>query len=120
MPRYYPSKVKIGAQVFDILWLPTRDDAMLTDSSYGYTQDERNIIVINVDLHDTKKKMTLFHEIMHAVRMVNEPSTKPQAGAEYGEWEHYFIGIFENSLLAVFQDNPKLTKWLLQGEESEK
>jgi hypothetical protein len=52
--------------------------------------------------------------------MVNEPSTKPQAGAEYGEWEHYFIGIFENSLLAVFQDNPKLTKWLLQGEESEK
>lgn len=119
MPKYLPSKVKIGAQVFDIEWAATHEDAMLTDSSYGYTQDERNIIVINKDLHETKLKITLFHEILHAVRMVNEAPTKPQPGADYTEWEHYFIGIYENALLAVFQDNPKIAKWLLQGAESE-
>lgn len=120
MKKLYPSKVKIGAQVFDIQWLHVKDDAMLTDSSYGYTQDERNIIVINQDLHETKKKITLFHEILHAVRMVNEAPTKPKDGADYAEWEHYFIGIYENALLAVFQDNPKLTNWLLEGEQSER
>lgn len=108
-----PKSVKIGAQVFRIEERDPKKDGMLNDGSYGYTLDSENLIVIDSTIHITKKKVTVLHEILHAARMVWEtPNSKPAKNAGPDEWEHYFIGIWETSLLLVLQDNPKLVEWL--------
>lgn len=109
-----PKSLKIGAQVYEIIELNPKDDALLTDGSSGYTQDARNVIVIDKFLHESKKKVTVWHEVLHATRFTFE-NTRPRKQAEYEEWEHHFIGIWENSLLMVLRDNPELTKWLLEN-----
>lgn len=107
-----PNSVKIGFQEYLIVQHDVKADPLLTEGNYGYTQDARNIIVIDQDLHESKKKVTVFHEVMHAARFifVNE---KPKKTADYEELEHHFIALWENSLLMVLRDNPQLTDWLL-------
>lgn len=108
-----PSQVKIGAQVFDVIERSRSKDGMLNDSTYGYTLDTENLIVIDSSIHFSKKQVTLLHEIMHACRMSFDNSVKPKKGEEFEAWEHYFIGIWETSLLLVFRDNPKLLEYIL-------
>ena len=115
-----PKKVTIGTQIFDIIERSQKEDGMLNDDCYGYTLDTRNVIVIDKEIHPTKKQVTLFHEVMHAARMVFESPTKPKKAAEFEEWEHYFIGIWENSLLMVLRDNPSLVSYLLKGAQNDK
>lgn len=107
-----PKSVKIGTQVFDIVEKRRKDDATLHEGNYGYTLDEANLIVIDADIHHTKKQVTLLHEIMHAARMTFDNEAKPSSKATFEEWEHYFIGVWENSLLMVLRDNPEIIKWL--------
>lgn len=108
-----PKSVRIGAQVFSIEERDPKKDGMLNDGSYGYTLDGKNLIVIDSTIHITKKQVTLLHEIMHAARMVWEnPTSKPGKSAGHDEWEHYFIGLWETSLLLIMRDNPKLVEWL--------
>jgi hypothetical protein len=109
-----PDAIKIGIQEFRIVQLNSKDDALLTDSSYGYTQDARNIIVIDRDLPESKKRTVVFHEILHAIRFVFE--TERPKKADYEEWEHYFIGIWENTIPLVLQANPEFTEWLLEND----
>lgn len=104
--------IKIGPQVFRIEYRSPRDDGMLNDDNYGYTLDQGNLIVIASDLSEVKQKVTLIHEMLHASRMVFEGATTPKDKAEYDDWEHHFIGIFENAFLMILQDNPELIKWL--------
>jgi Zn-dependent peptidase ImmA (M78 family) len=112
-----PKQVKIGIQVFDIVERKRKEDGMLNDGNYGYTLDDRNLIVVAADMHVSKKQVTLLHEIMHAARMVWESPTKPKKNAEFEDWEHYFIGVWETSLLLVLRDNPDVVSWLLGGEQ---
>lgn len=107
-----PNTVKIGVQIYDIIQHRLTDDPLLAEGNYGYTQDTRNIIVIDEALHESKKKVTVFHEIMHAARFVFE-NEKPKKGTDYEDMEHHFIALWENSLLMVLKDNPQLTEWLL-------
>jgi hypothetical protein len=106
-------KIKIGAEVFEVVEKSVKGDGMLNDGSYGYTLDGGNVIVIDKDIHESKKKVTLFHELMHAARMVFDLPSKPKSSADYEEWEHHFIGIWEQSLLMIFRDNPELKDYLL-------
>jgi len=108
-----PKKVIIGAQVFEIVQRSSKEDGMLNDGNYGYTLDVPNVIVIDADLHETKKRVVLIHELLHASRMVFEPSIKPTEKDDYEAWEHHFINIFENSIVMILKDNPKLVEWLL-------
>lgn len=110
-----PKSVKIGAQVFSIEERSPQTDGMLNDGSYGYTLDGQNLIVIDSTIHESKKKVTLLHEILHAARMVWEtPSNRPSKSASAEDWEHYYIGLWETSLLLILQDNPKLVQWLVK------
>lgn len=106
------SLVKIGPQVFEVDFRSTREDGMLNDSSYGYTLDQGNLIVVASDISEDKQKVTLVHEVLHAARMILEGASKPRKKAEYEEWEHHFIGIYENAFIMIMQDNPDLVKWL--------
>ena len=106
--------VKIGAQVFDIAERTKKQDSLLAESNYGYTRDDINLIVVDSTLHLTKKKVTLLHEVLHAARMVFELSVRPSDKASFDDWEHYFISIYEQSLITILKDNPELLKWLIK------
>jgi hypothetical protein len=108
--------VKIGAQVFDVIERSRSKDGMLNDSTYGYTLDTENLIVIDSSIHFSKKQVTLLHEIMHACRMSFDNSVKPKKGEEFEAWEHYFIGIYEEGLLLTIRNNPDLLEYLLSEE----
>ena len=109
-----PKSVKIGAQVFNIAERTKKQDSLLAESNYGYTRDDINLIVVDSTLHLTKKKVTLLHEVLHAARMVFELSVRPSDKASFDDWEHYFISIYEQSLITILKDNPELLKWLIK------
>lgn len=111
-----PKKIVIGVQVFDVLQRTQKEDGMLNDGNYGYTLDTQNVIVIDVNMHITKKKVTILHEVLHAARMVFDNSVKPKKTDDFEAWEHYFIGVWENSLIMVLRDNPELLEWLLEKD----
>lgn len=105
-----PSKVRIGPQVFDIEFRDPKSDGMLNDGNIGYTLDQGNLIVVSSEISLSKQKVTLMHEILHAMRMIFE-NGMPGKKADYEEWEHYFIGVYENSLLMMIRDNLELMDW---------
>lgn len=107
-----PSKLVVGTQVFEIVLRDRRDDGMLNEGSLGYTLDTENLIVIDSALSATKKRATLLHELLHAIRMVFGTSIKPSKRDDFEAWEHYFIGLYEEGLLIVFRDNPELIDYL--------
>jgi len=117
MAKPMPSKVKIGPQVFEIVERSSDKDGMLNEGSYGYTLDSKNLIVIDASIHITKKRVTMLHEIMHAARMVFDTATKPKKTDDFEAWEHYFIGVWESSLLLILKENPDILEWLLNGED---
>ena len=107
-----PNTIKIGAQIYKVVERHPNEDGTLSDRNYGYTLDAGNLIVLDSSVDLTRKQVTLIHEIMHAIIATYSGYAKPQKEAEIDEWEHYFIGLMEGNLLTVFQDNPKLVKWL--------
>lgn len=106
------NSVKIGPQVFEVDFRNTREDGLLNDNCYGYTLDQGNLIVVASDISVSKQRVTLVHEVLHSARMILEGSSKPKKKATYEEWEHHFIGIYENAFLMIMQDNPDLVAWL--------
>jgi Zn-dependent peptidase ImmA (M78 family) len=111
-----PKKVKIGTQVFQIIERSKSEDGMLNEGTFGYTLDTENLIVVDAAIAGSRKKLTLFHEILHAARMVYDTSVQPRKSDPFDVWEHYFIGIWEESLLLVLKDNPELLDYILKDE----
>lgn len=115
-----PKKIKIGAQTWELVERTTAEDGMLNDGTYGYTLQTSNLIVIDKSCPPSRKRQTVFHELFHAVRYSSgnsglKPSLEDVLPSEViMTWEHYFIGIYEDALLAVLRDNPKLTAWLTE------
>lgn len=110
--QYKPSYVKVGPQSFDIQFRDPNDDGMLNDGSHGYTLDTGNLIVVSNAISVSKQKITVLHEILHAARMVFESFNVPKKDAEFEDWEHYFIAIYENALIMLMRDNPEIFSWL--------
>jgi Zn-dependent peptidase ImmA (M78 family) len=117
-----PSKIKIGAQDWAIVERSRDDDGMINDDSYGYTLQKSNFIVIDKNCPPSRKRQTLFHELFHAVRFSNGASgIKPdmeniQSDDVIYTWEHYFIAMYEDTMLSVLRDNPSVTAYLLSNE----
>lgn len=105
-----PKQVKIGPQIFKIEFRDSLSDGTLGGTNYGYTLDQGNLIVIAKDLSLSKQQVTLMHEILHAMRMIFE-NGMPKKKADFEEWEHFFIGVYENSFLMLMRDNPELMEW---------
>jgi len=108
--------VKIGPQIFNIVERSNNEDGTLNDGAYGYTLESGNLIVISSEIGNGKQKVTLLHEILHAIRMNAEGMLKPGKEDDFEAWEHYFIGLYESNLLAVLKDNPKLVEWLINEQ----
>jgi hypothetical protein len=111
-----PPKVKVGSQWFTIVKRSRRLDGTLSDETFGYTLDMENLIVIDEDISHSRQQLTLWHELMHATRNVYDTSVVPKKSDSFDVWEHFFIGIWEESLLVLIRDNPKLLEYLLSEE----
>lgn len=108
-----PTRVRVGSQWFDIVERSRRDDGLLADDTFGYTLDSENLIVIDSDISHSRQQLTLWHELMHATRNVYDTSVTPKRSDSLDVWEHFFIGIWEESLLVLVRDNPELLEYLL-------
>ena len=108
--------VKVGPQRFDVLQRDPDVDGMLNDGAYGYTLDNKNLIVIADNLGNGKQQITLLHEVLHAIRMSNDGMPRPNKEDDFEAWEHYFIAMYETGLLSVLKDNPKLVEWLTNDQ----
>lgn len=117
-----PTKVKIGAQDWTIIERLPNDDGMLNDDSYGYTLERSNLIVIDAGLPATRKRQVLLHEILHAIyssetRSNIKPDMDDSKSDEFiNIWEHWFISIYENKMLALLRENPAVLNYLLSDE----
>lgn len=111
-----PKTVKIGSQVWEISEQKRKHNAEFLDGTYGYTIDKDNTIIIDAEMANSVKRVTLFHEILHAVRFIFGGSFKPGKSTTYEEWEHYFIGLYEEPMLMVLRDNPELLAFLLSND----
>lgn len=111
-----PGKIRVGSQWFDVVERSRHDDGMLNDGTFGYTLDTENLIVIDADISRSRQQLTLWHELMHATRNVYDTSVVPKKSDNFETWEHFFIGIWEESLLVLLRDNPNLVGYLLSEE----
>jgi hypothetical protein len=112
-----PKRVKIGGQVFKVEERTIKQDGVLNDSSYGYTLDAGNIIVLDASISLNKKQQTLLHEIIHVITMVYAGQVQPKPKDEYDIWEHHFIGLWEAPMLSFIKDNPEVVTWMQIEED---
>ncbi len=105
--------VKIGTQVWEIIERSSKKDSELNEGTYGYTMDKYNQIIIDIDLPESRKRTTVLHELLHAIRFTYGGATTPTKGTSYTDWEHHFIALWEEPLVTVLQENPELVKFLL-------
>ena len=117
-----PNKVKIGAQNWEIIERSRDDDGYINDDSYGYTLQKSNVIVLDKHCPPSRKRQTLFHELFHAIRFSNGSSgIKPNMedilpNEVISTWEHYFIAMYEDTMLSVLRENPQITEYFLSNE----
>jgi len=107
-----PETLLIGTQIWDIVEHSSKEDGMLYEDNYGYTLERRNMIIIDIDAATTRKKQVLMHEILHAIRFTFFTGSKMNPKLTFEETEHYFIGMYEETLLMVLKDNPELLDYL--------
>lgn len=107
-----PAKVMIGTQEWTIVEHTSKEDGMLYEDNYGYTLERRNMIVLDKDASDTRKKQVLMHELLHAIRFTFFTGSKMAPKLSFEDTEHYFIGMYEETLLMLLKDNPELLQYL--------
>ena len=115
-----PKQVILGTQTWDVVERNRNKDGMLSEDSYGYTLQKENLIVIDAMISESRKKQTLFHEIMHALRHTYGNPTMPKKTDSEDLWEHYFIGIYEEGIILMFRDNPNVMEYLLGKAPNER
>lgn len=95
-----PSSVKVGPLVWKILYKRGLKDAV------GETHLRRQVICIEKGVPDSSIKVTLLHEIFHAIAWTYgfHPDKK--------DLEESVVSLFSAAILGVFQDNPEVLAYL--------
>ena len=109
-----PSKIKIGSQIWEVSEQKRKHS--IDPDHYGFTNDKDLTIVLDQEMPVSIKRTTLLHEILHAIRFTYGGSYAPPRGTTYSEWEHYWIGLYEEPLLQTLRDNPDLVSYLLSDD----
>jgi hypothetical protein len=95
---------------------------MINEDTYGYTLQKSNVIVLDKHCPPSRKRQTLFHELFHAIRFSNGSSgIKPSLDDVNSDelisiWEHYFIAMYEDTMLSILRENPAVSDYLLSSE----
>ena len=112
-----PGSVKVGPQIYKVIYRSRKEDGMLNDNTYGYIIDSANTIVIDSQAPLNKQQSTLWHELFHATRMTYDTGARPANDLDFDDLEHHFIGVWEAPLLSVLKDNPELVLWLTKEDK---
>lgn len=116
-----PSKVKILNHTWSIA---EKDNLVDADDEPIYGQCERldQVILINKNMSPDNKRITLIHEMLHACRYSNgNAGLIPDfTGIPKNEivltWEHFLIAHYEEGLLSILRNNPKIIEYLLSND----
>lgn len=106
-----PTQVKIGSQVWQISEQKRKHSA--DPEHYGFTVSKDLTIILDAEMPESIKRVTLFHELLHAVRFTFGGSFSPHKSTSFDDWEHYWIGLYEEPVVAMLRDNPDLVEYLL-------
>lgn len=112
-----PKSIIIGTQVWEVTQQKRKHNSEFHEGTYGYTIDKDNTIVLDIEMPESRKRTTLIHELLHAIRFTFGGVTTPSKSAQLADWEHYFIGLYEEPLVMVLRQNPELSDWLTEKEE---
>jgi hypothetical protein len=110
-----PTTIRIGTQVWKVIEKPRKGDLSLSEDSFGYTLNRENIIVLDSGMSPSRKRQTLLHEVLHAIRFSFGNPVTPRKTDEAEIWEHYYIAMYEEGMLLVLRDNPELLEFLLEN-----
>lgn len=110
MAKSMPTEVRIGSQVWFVTEQKRKHQA--DPNHFGFTTMKDNTIVIDAELTASMKRTTLFHELLHAVRITFGGSFQPGKNTAFDEWEHFFIGLYEEPVIMLLRDNPVLLAYL--------
>ena len=111
-----PTLVKVGTQLWTIEERDRNRDSSLSEDSFGYTLHRDSIIVIDGTASPSRKRQTLLHELLHAIRYSLGSPITPKNDDDSDTWEHYFIGMYEEGVLAILRDNQNVLDYLLSDE----
>jgi Zn-dependent peptidase ImmA (M78 family) len=111
-----PKSVKVGSQIWEITEQKRKHNSEFIDGTYGFTIDKDNVIVLDADMSNSVRRVTLLHEVLHAIRFTFGGSHRPHKSTSYEDWEHYWIGLVEEPLILILRDNPDLVSFLLTDD----
>lgn len=111
-----PSEVKVGTQFWTIEERDRNTDSALSEDSFGYTLHRDSIIIIDKIASPSRKRQTLLHELLHAIRYSLGSPITPKNDDDSDTWEHYFISMYEEGVLAIIRDNQDVLDYLLSDE----
>lgn len=115
-----PSELLIGSIVYQVISDPVLFALKERDEEckgvYGFTTAMKATIFLNPDQTPDNQRLTLWHEIMHALAesVMGNPHWD-NLGEGPTEREEKIIRLFESPTLLVLRDNPLLVKYLTGG-----
>jgi hypothetical protein len=113
----HPLSVRVGQVIYEITSDPDRwlkiEHKTKTSGYYGHTEHKEATIYLNPEAAQSVTKLTLWHEVLHAVieAAMGSPSWEG-LGKEQGDREENVIRLLEAPTLNVLADNPDLVEFL--------
>jgi len=112
-----PSTIRVGSVTFRVTidpddWLRI-EHKNLSNGNYGYTGFHEATMYINPESTPDTQRLTLWHEVMHALCEVAMGSPNwHHLGKEKSDREEAVVRAFESPTLLVLRDNPELVAYL--------
>jgi len=119
-----PSTIRVGSVTFRVTTNP--DDWMRIEhknqgnDAYGYAGYHEATIYINPESTPDTQRLTLWHEVMHAMcEVVMGSPDWHHLGKEKSDREEAVVAAFESPIVCVLRDNPKLVAYLTAAGKDE-
>ena len=117
-----PDTVLVGSLVYAVTcdedsWARAVADSAENKGGYGLTNNRRGMIALNPDQPESIRRLTLWHEVLHALceGAMGSPDWL-NLGEEDSDREERVIRMFEAPTLNVIRDNPTLLAYLTAGD----
>jgi Zn-dependent peptidase ImmA (M78 family) len=109
--RVLSMKINVDPVTYDVEYVenPNYNEVDI----FGYIDNERNTIIIKQSLDETRKKIVLLHEILHAMLMKCGLNLKEEDDDLFEQ----IIECLSHSALSLLINNPELIKYLTDKKE---
>ena len=113
-----PASIRVGAVTYRVTidpddWVRV-EHKVQTKGDYGHTLNLEATIYINPESTPDVQRVTLWHEVMHALctAVMGSPDWR-NLGKKKGDREEAVVSAFESPIVLVLRDNPDLIAYLL-------